>query len=64
MWVGLPAHTVVPLAGKRICRGNRKRRKLGMAAPYLIYVVSVELHCAASLLRFPHHRDGYHTLLS
>jgi hypothetical protein len=45
-----------------MCRGDRKRRKLGTAVPYLIHVVHVELCRVAGLLRFPHHRDGNHAL--
>jgi hypothetical protein len=51
------------LDGKHICRGDRKRKKLRMMIPYMIYVVRVELRRDANLLRFPHHRDRDHTLL-
>jgi hypothetical protein len=41
-----------------------RKRKLGKVAPYLIYVIHVELHRAAGLLGFLHRRDGNYILLS
>jgi hypothetical protein len=64
MRVGLPVRAMALLARKRICHGDSNREKLGMTVPYLIYVICVELHCAASLLGFPRQRDGGHALLS
>jgi hypothetical protein len=39
------------------------KEKIRVAVPYLIYVVHVELCCAAELLRFRHYVDEDHTLL-
>jgi hypothetical protein len=60
IWAGLPARIMALLAGKHIYDGDRKKKK----APYLIYVIHVELHRAAGLLGFLHRRDGNYTLLS
>jgi hypothetical protein len=48
----------------RIYQGDRKKRKIGMEVPYLIYVIHVELRRAADSLRFLHRRDGNYALLS
>jgi hypothetical protein len=60
---GLPARILALLAGKHIYQGDRKKIKVGMVVPYLIYVVHVELCHAALSLRFLHRRDGNYALL-
>jgi hypothetical protein len=64
LWVGLPARTVALSAGKRTCQGGKKKKRLGMVVPYLVYVICVELHHAICLLQFLHRKDGGPILLS
>jgi hypothetical protein len=52
------------LARKHIYQGDRKKRRLGMVVPYLIYIIHVELRCTVCSLGFLHRTYGNYALLS
>jgi hypothetical protein len=58
---GLPPRIVALLAKMCIFQSDRKKRKLRMGVPYLIYVIRVELHHAVGLLGFLRRRNKKHT---
>jgi hypothetical protein len=61
---GLPACIMVLLVGKHIYQDDRKKKKVGMVVPYLIYVIHVELRHDADSLGFLRRRDENYAHLS